>query len=109
MGENVQAVNYPAQALRIGEDFVLVAMGGEVVVDYNHRIKRSLPGRRVIVAGYSNDVMCYIPTLRILREGGYEAHDSMIYYGQVGPFTEGVEEQVMDTVNAALKNVGLPQ
>lgn len=108
-GENVQVVNYPAQALRIGEDFVLVAMGGEVVVDYNHRIKRALPGRRVIVAGYSNDVMCYIPTLRILREGGYEADDSMIYYGQVGPFTEGVEEQVMDTVNAALKNVGLPQ
>lgn len=108
-GEKVDAVQYPAQALRIGGDFVLVAMGGEVVVDYGHRIKRAMPGKRVIVAGYSNDVMCYIPTLRILREGGYEADDSMIYYGQIGPFTEGVEEQVMGTVNAALKNVGLPQ
>ncbi|MCC6264413.1 MAG: neutral/alkaline non-lysosomal ceramidase N-terminal domain-containing protein [Bryobacterales bacterium] len=108
-GENVGMVNYPAQALRIGGDFVLVAMGGEVVVDYGHRIKRAMPGKRVIVAGYSNDVMCYIPTLRILREGGYEADDSMIYYGQIGPFTERVEEQVMGTVNAALKNVGLPR
>ncbi len=108
-GEKVDAVNYPAQALRIGHDFVLVGMGGEVVVDYGHRIKRSMPGKRVIVAGYSNDVMCYIPTLRILREGGYEADDSMIYYGQMGPFTERVETQVMATVNAALKNVGLPQ
>lgn len=108
-GEKVDAVPYPAQALRIGDDFVLVAMGGEVVVDYGLNIKRSLPGKRVIVAGYSNDVMCYIPTLRILREGGYEADDSMIYYGQIGPFTENVETQVMGTVNAALKNVGLPR
>lgn len=108
-GERVDAVDYPAQALRIGDNFVLVAMGGEVVVDYGHRIKRSMPGKRVIVAGYSNDVMCYIPTLRILREGGYEADDSMIYYGQIGPFTEGVEEQVMEAVNAALKSVGLPE
>ena len=108
-GEKVDAVQYPAQAVRIGDDFVLVAMGGEVVVDYGLNIKRSMPGKRVIVAGYSNDVMCYIPTLRILREGGYEADDSMIYYGQTGPFTESVEEQVMGTVNAALKNVGLPQ
>jgi hypothetical protein len=106
-GENVQAVDYPAQVLRVGEDFVLVAMGGEVVVDYSHRIQRSLPGRRVIVAGYSNDVMCYIPTLRILREGGYEADDSMIYYGQIGPFTEEVEERVMETVGLALQGVGL--
>jgi hypothetical protein len=106
-GENIQAVDYPAQVLRVGEDFVLVAMGGEVVVDYSHRIQRSLPGRRVIVAGYSNDVMCYIPTLRILREGGYEADDSMIYYGQIGPFTEEVEARVMETVGVALQGVGL--
>ncbi|MCZ2156535.1 MAG: neutral/alkaline non-lysosomal ceramidase N-terminal domain-containing protein [Bryobacterales bacterium] len=108
-GEDVHAVEYPAQAIRVGDDFLLVTMGGEVVVDYCLNIKRSLPGKRVIVAGYSNDVMSYIPTLRVLREGGYEADDSMIYYGQTGPFTENVETQVMDTVNAALKNVGIPR
>ncbi len=106
-GEDVSAVNYPAQAIRIGEDFVLVTLGGEVVVDYGLNIKRSLPGKRVIVAGYSNDVMCYIPTRRILNEGGYEADDSMIYYGQTGPFTDAVETQVMATVDTALKNVGI--
>ena len=29
------------------------------------------------VAGYSNDVMAYIPSLRVLREGGYEGGDAM--------------------------------
>jgi len=33
--------------------------------------------------------------LRVLREGGYEADTSMIYYGQPGPFTEAVEETVI--------------
>lgn len=106
-GEDVGVVDYPVQALRIGDDFVIVGLGGEVVVEYGLRIKELLPGKRVIVAGYSNDVMCYIPTQRILREGGYEADDSMIYYGQSAPFLEDVEERVMAGVTDALAAVGI--
>ena len=47
---------------------------------------------RVWVAGYSNDVFAYVPSERVLREGGYEGKDAMIYYGQPGPFAPGVEE-----------------
>lgn len=106
-GEDVSAVEYPVQALRIGDDFVIVGLGGEVVVEYGLRIKESLPGKRVIVAGYSNDVMCYIPNRRILNEGGYEADDSMIYFGQAAPFMDSVEERVMAGVTDALAAVGI--
>ena len=58
------------------------------------------------MAGYSHDVMCYIPSLRVLREGGYEAVDSMIYYGQPGPFAESVEEKVFDAIRRVLRGVG---
>jgi hypothetical protein len=49
--------------------------------------------------------MCYIPTARILREGGYEAVDSMIYYGQPGPFTEEVESRLQQAVREILMRV----
>ena len=52
------------------------------------------------------DVPCYIPSLRVLREGGYEAVDSMIYYGQPGPFAEDVEESVFAAVGRVMKRVG---
>jgi neutral/alkaline ceramidase-like enzyme len=102
----IRSTPYPVQALRFGKTLTLVALGGEVVIDYNLRIKKEFPGEHIIVAGYSNDVMCYIPSLRILKEGGYEAVDSMIYYGQPGPFDEHIEESVMDGVYSVMKRVG---
>jgi hypothetical protein len=103
----VRRVPYPLQAVRFGKDLTLVALGGEVVVDYSLRIKREFPNEKLIVAGYSNDVMCYIPSLRVLKEGGYEAVDSMLYYGQPGPFDEEVEETIFGGLYQVMKRVGI--
>jgi hypothetical protein len=78
--------------------FTLVALGGEVVVDYALRLAREYPQRRMWVAGYSNDVFGYVPSVRVLREGGYEGGDAMIYYGRPGPFTDAVEELIIGEV-----------
>jgi neutral ceramidase len=85
----------PVQVWTFGPDLTLVALGGEVVVDYAVRLARELPGRRLWVAGYSNDVFGYVPSRRVLREGGYEGGDAMIYYGRPGPFTDDVEEIIV--------------
>ena len=100
------SVPYPVQAIRFHKDLTVLALGGEVVVDYQLRARREYPAERLMVAGYSNDVMCYIPSLRVLREGGYEAETSMIYYGQPGKFTEEVEETVFSTIRRVMKRVG---
>ncbi len=103
----IRRTPYPVQAVRFGKDLTLLAMGGEVVIDYALRVKREFGTREpVIVAGYSNDVMCYIPSLRVLKEGGYEAADSMIYYGMPGPFNEEVEEDVFTAIRRVMKRVG---
>ena len=82
-----------------GGGFRLVALGGEVVVDYALRLAREYPARRMWVAGYSNDVFGYVPSLRVLREGGYEGADAMIYYARPGPFNEQVEELIIAKVH----------
>jgi hypothetical protein len=105
-GHPVRDVSYPVQAIRFGKDLTLLALGGEVVVDYDLRAKREYPGEPLMVAGYSNAVMAYIPSERILREGGYEAVDNLIYYGQPGPFAPGVEARVFDAIHQAMKKVG---
>jgi hypothetical protein len=91
---------YTVQAWQFGGDLTLVALAGEVVSDYSLQLKKSLGGGsggapRVWVAGYSNDLCCYIPTRRVLAEGGYEADRSMWYYMQPGPWSPSIEDAIL--------------
>jgi hypothetical protein len=106
-GRPVRQTPYPVQAVRFGRDLTLLALGGEPVVDYALRTKQQFPGENLIVAGYCHDVMCYIPSRRVLREGGYEAVENTIYYGQPGPFAETVEDSVVTAIRRAAEGVGL--
>jgi len=104
-GREPRRLQYPVQAVRFDKGFTLIALGGEVVIDYSLWMQREWPRERLMVAGYSNDVACYIPSARVLREGGYEAVDSMIYYGQPGPFSEEVEPRIQETLRQVMKRV----
>ena len=89
-GEDAGEVPYPVQVIRFGGDIMLVALPSEVVVDYALRLKRELPeGPMVWVAGYSNGSFGYIPSRRILEEGGYEA----------GPWEPTIEESIVAKVH----------
>lgn len=92
---------YPIQVVRFGNDFRLVALGGEAVVDYSLRLKREFGGpASVWVAAYSNDVLGYIPTERVLREGGYEGlHATRLGSLHPGPWAPGLEEQIIAKVH----------
>ncbi len=89
---------YPVQVWQLGDALTWIFLGGEVVVDYSLRLKRNLGGSKTWVAGYCNDVMAYIPSLRVLREGGYEGERAMIYYGLPGPWSEDVEEHIIGAI-----------
>jgi neutral ceramidase len=90
---------YPVQVVRFGDAVTMVALGGEVVVDYALRLKQELAGPAVWVAGYSNDVMGYIPSVRILKEGGYEGGGAMRFSTtHPGPWAESTEERIVSKV-----------
>jgi len=96
----------PVQVLRFGDTFTLVAMSGEVVVDYAYRLRREMPDERVWAAGYCNDVFAYVPSMRILTEGGYEADSSLIYYGFPTRFAPAVEDTLVGKVLELSRKVG---
>lgn len=91
---------YLVQVLRIGDQLTLVGLSGEVVVDYAIRLRRDLgpelvPGERLWIAGYSNDVFGYVPSARVLREGGYEPYSSMLYGTRPASFAPAAEEVIV--------------
>jgi hypothetical protein len=87
-------IKLPLAAIRIGTDLTFLAMGGEVVVDYGIRFKRLFAEDHPWLVGYAYEVPCYIPSVRILKEGGYEAQSSLVYYGFYGPFRTRVEDAI---------------
>jgi neutral ceramidase len=86
--------SYPVQVIRFGDDLMLVALGNEVVVDYSLRLKAELikqDGPAVWIAGYSNVYSGYIPSRRVLLEGGYEARSR--------PWKPSLEERIVGKVH----------
>lgn len=90
---------YPVGVWTLGGEIDFVFLGGEVVVDYALRLKRERRGAKTWVAAYSNDVMGYIPSLRVLKEGGYEAGGSGVYYGLPALWHETIEEVIVKAVH----------
>jgi len=97
---------YWVQVVRFGDDLTMIALAGEVVVDYSLRLKAELPDTPVWVAGYANDVFGYVPSKRVLQEGGYEAEGAILYYGTMPtPFLPSVEERIVGKVHELVKQV----
>jgi len=105
---------FPLQAWRFGDKQLLVTLGGEPVVDYALKFKKEL-GADTWVAGYCNDVMTYIPSLRVLKEDvpplavprwGYEGNHAMIVYGLPAQrWAEDVEDLITDATRRLVKGV----
>jgi len=98
-------LSYPVQAWRFGNELAIVFLASEVVVDYSLRLKSELDAERLWVGAYSNAFPCYIPSERVLAEGGYEGESAMLYFGPPTRFAPGVEQLVVDTVHRLLPGV----
>jgi neutral ceramidase len=96
----------PLQVFRFGNALTLIALSGEVVSDYAFRLRRELPGEKLWVAGYCNDIFAYVPSTRVLLEGGYEADSSIIYYGLPTRFAPTIEDVLVQKVLDLVKQTG---
>lgn len=93
---------YMVQTWSFGEDLALVFLPGEVVVDYVLRLKRELKADRLWVTAYANALPGYIPSARLLPEGGYEVDGSRVYYGVPARIAPAAEDLIVEAVHDLL-------
>jgi len=85
----------PFSVWQFGKDLTLVGLSGEVVVDYVQIIECEIGPLNLWISAYCNDVYGYLPSARVLREGGYETRG--LYYG-VGFFKPETETVVAKAI-----------
>jgi hypothetical protein len=108
---------YPVQVWRFGQRQLLITLGGEPVVDYALKFKREF-GSQTWVAGYANEVMCYIPSRRVLDEDkppvaskwwGYEGSQAMMVLGlPAWRWGDDVEDMITASVHRLVQQTGQP-
>jgi hypothetical protein len=100
-----EKLEYSVQTISFGRILSMVFLPGEVVVDYSLRLKRELDPDRLWINAYANDCPGYVPSERVLREGGYEGGGAMIYYDIPGPWAPGLEEPIIAEVHQQLDDI----
>lgn len=70
LGSPPDRVRYPIQVWRFADKLTLIALTGETVVDYSLRFKSAYGWNLTWVFGYNNDLLSYVPSRRVLNEGG---------------------------------------
>jgi neutral ceramidase len=99
---------YPVQVWKLGSELLLIALGGEAVVDYSLRFKKEF-GPGTWVCGYASDLVAYIPSRRVWEEGGYEGGAALFEYGHPAVRWGGeVEERIATTVQRLVRKVSQP-
>src|SRR5207302_1895398 len=86
----------PLAVWQFGDELTLVALPGEVVVDFVRMLEDALGPNRLWVSAYNFDVFGYLPSARVLREGGYETRG--LYSGGPGLFAPDAEQALVAKV-----------
>jgi hypothetical protein len=94
----------PVTVWQFGSDLTLVGLPGEVVVDYVRLIEEALGPLKLWLAAYSSDTFGYLPSARVLREGGYETRG--LYHGGIGYFAPEVEGVLVNKVQELAGQAG---
>ena len=94
----------PLAVWQFGNDLTLIGLSGEVVVDYVGLLEEAVGPTHLWIAAYCNDVFGYVPSARVLREGGYETRG--LYAGGIGYFDPRAQDLLVAKVRELAKKAG---
>jgi hypothetical protein len=89
----------PIALWQFGDDLTLVALP-----DYVPLLEKALGSLDLWVAAYSNDVFGYLPSVRVIEEGGYETRG--LYSGGPGFFSPKAQDTVVNAVRELAQKAG---
>ena len=88
----VRGLDMDLQYLRLG-DVAFIGLAAEVMAEYGGWLRQRLGGK-LIVAGYTNGEIGYLPTREAIGQGGYEGAFHL-YDMYPAPFDAGIQETVL--------------
>ncbi len=94
------SMTYPIESWTFGKDLTMLFLGGEVLADYALRLRKELGSKHLWINAYANDVKAYIPSKRVIKEGGYEVELNMYYYDHPFRFSESIEEIIIKSLHS---------
>lgn len=99
------AIEVGLHAVELGEGLRLIGAEGELVGELGNQILRAFPTGVTFPLGYTDGAQIYLPSSRMLPEGGYEV-DSYWEYHHPAPLAPGME-QVLDDALRVLQGDGV--
>ena len=103
-GETLPTVhNSPVSVWQFGQDLTLVGMPGETVGDYAHLVEQAIGPTNLWPAGYCTDQFGYLPSKRVLAEGGYECRGLKSFTGSFAP---EAQDALVNKVKELAKKAG---
>ena len=96
---------YAVQVWKLGQEQLWISLSGEVVVDYSLTYKAKY-GSQTWVNGFAHDLVCYIPSSRILREGGGQEVGIPWSYGLPAlEWADDIEDRIHASVSRLVDRV----
>jgi Neutral/alkaline non-lysosomal ceramidase, N-terminal len=96
----------PIAVWQFGSDLTLIGLSGEAVVDYAQLIGHAIGSTQLWLSAYNNDVFGYLPSARVLEEGGYETRG--VVHGGPGFFSAASQDAVVAKVKELAARAGRP-
>ena len=86
-----EALSLNCALVRINSGFYICSMGGEPSVNIQTILREAFPNLTLLCFGFA-DGIAYIPSDKLIQEGGYEAEGSVVEYRLKGRIAPGVDE-----------------
>lgn len=94
----------PLALWQFGDDLTLVGISGEVVSDYVPLVAETIGADRLWVAGYCNQVFGYLPSAKVIAEGGYETLG--LVSAHVGWFSAEAQDVLLAKIREMSRRAG---
>lgn len=94
----------PLALWQFGDDLTLVGISGEVVSDYVPLVGQTIGTDRLWVAGYCNQVFGYLPSAKVVAEGGYETLG--LVSAHVGWFSAEAQDVLLAKIREMSRHAG---
>jgi hypothetical protein len=96
-GESVpQSIDLTLSIVELSPELRFLGIAGELLTDIGLKIKHQFKDGNTLPFGYTNGEVAYIPDTEVLREGGYEAIETVFFsHDKPAPFIEETEEIIL--------------